>query len=77
MSKTEIIAELPHLSPEDLAEIQSKLDELNGDCWQDQGELTNADKSTLDASLAAYEKDPHAGTPWDQAKARIQSKLRS
>lgn len=75
MSKTEIIAELPHLSPEERAEVQAKLDELAGDDWQS-GELTDTDKQALDAALAAYEKSPDAGSSWDQVKARVQGKLR-
>lgn len=75
MTKAEIIAELPRLTPEDRAEVQAKLDELSGDSWQDNGELTEADKTTLNASLAAYQKDPNSGSPWDQVKVRIQSKL--
>jgi hypothetical protein len=41
MSKAEIIAELAHLSPEELAEVQAKLDELAGEAWQDGGELAD------------------------------------
>jgi putative addiction module component (TIGR02574 family) len=77
MSKAEIIAELGRLSPEERAEVQAKLDELAADTWQDRGELSDADKQTLNDSLAAYEKSPDAGSSWDQVKARIQSKLRS
>jgi len=75
MSKAEIIAQLPKLSPEDRAEVQAKLDELAGDAWQDRGELSEADKQSLNTTLAAYEKTPDAGSSWDQAKARIQAKL--
>jgi putative addiction module component (TIGR02574 family) len=76
MSKAEIIAELAHLSPEELAEVQAKLDELAGEAWQDGGELTDADKHTLNAALVDYEKSPDAGSTWDQVKARVQAKLR-
>jgi hypothetical protein len=76
MSKTEIIAQLPHLSAEERAEVQAKLDELAGYAWQDRGELSNADKQSLDAALAEYEKSPDAGGTWDQVKSRVQSKLR-
>ena len=76
MGKTEIIAALPRLSPEDRAEVQAKLDELAGDAWQDRGELSDADKQTLDATLAAYERAPDAGSSWDEVKARAQGKLR-
>ncbi len=40
MSKTEILAELPRLSAEELKEVQAKLDELTGQTWQDRGELS-------------------------------------
>jgi hypothetical protein len=76
MSKAEIIAELPKLKPEELAEVQAKLDELAGEVWCDDGELTDSDKTTLDASLAAYGKNPDEGSPWGQVKARIQGKMR-
>ncbi len=76
MSKVEIIAELPNLSSEDLADVQAKLDELASNTWQNRSELSDADKQTLDAALAAYEKSPDAGSTWDEVKARIQAKLR-
>src|SRR5437588_874549 len=60
MGKTEIIAQLPHLSPEDRAEVQAKLDELAANAWQDRGQLSDADKQALDAALAEYEKSPDA-----------------
>src|SRR5207237_5398014 len=66
MSKTEIIAELPHLSPEELAEVQAKLDELTGEIWHPQADLTDSDKSALDAALTEYQKNPDAGRPWDE-----------
>ena len=76
MSKAEIIAELARLSPEDRADVQARLDELAGDAWQDRGELSDADRQTLDATLAEYANSPDAGSSWDEVKARIQSKLR-
>ena len=76
MSKAEILAELARLTPADLADVQAKLDELIGDAWQDRGELSDADRQALDAALADYENSPDAGSTWDEAKARIQAKLR-
>ncbi len=76
MSKTEILAELPKLAPTDLAEIQAKLDELFGEAWIDNGELSDADTAALDAALTDYQQNPDAGSPWEQVKARIQDKLR-
>ena len=75
MSKGEILAELPHLSAEDLAEVQAKLDELAGQAWQDRGELSDADKQALDSTLAAYEQSPDTGSSWAEVKARVQARL--
>jgi hypothetical protein len=77
MSKTEILAELPKLRPEELAQVQAKVDELSGEAWQDEGELTDADKIALYAALADYKKNPDAGSTWREVEARIQAKLRS
>jgi hypothetical protein len=76
MSKAEILAELPKLKAEELAEVQAKLDELAGEQWLDDGELADADKAALDAALVDYGKNPDAGSPWTEAEARIRAKLR-
>jgi hypothetical protein len=39
------------------------------------GELGDADKAALDAALADYQKNPNAGSPWREVKARVQGKL--
>jgi len=75
MSKAEIIAELPRLSAADLAEVQAKLDELAGEKWHDHADLTETDKSILNAALTEYQNNPDAGSSWDQVKGRVQSKL--
>jgi putative addiction module component (TIGR02574 family) len=75
MSKAEIIAELSNLSPDDLADVLAKLDELAGTTWQDHGELSDADKSSLNAAISEYEKSPDAASTWDEVKARIRAKL--
>ena len=72
MSKAEVLEELPRLTPQELAEVQAKLDELTGDVWIDRGEL-----SAFDAALADYEKNPDAGSSWSDVKARIAGKLRA
>ena len=76
MSKAEILAELPRLSSEDLAEVQAKLDELAANRWQDRGELSDADREALDTTIAAYERAPDSGSSWDEVKARVQDRLR-
>jgi len=42
--------------------IQTRLDELVGEAWLDGGELSEADKLALDASLADYQKNPEVGS---------------
>jgi putative addiction module component (TIGR02574 family) len=75
MSTAEILAELPKLAPEDLAKVQAKLDELTGETWSDDAELTDSDKAALDAALADYQKNPDVGSTWEEVKGRIQAKL--
>ena len=54
MSKTEILEELPKLTPEDRYEIRLKLAELDGDGWLDDDDpLTDEEKALLEARLAA------------------------
>ena len=77
MSKTQILEELPKLKASELAEIQARLDELTGEVWLDGGELTDADKAALDSALAEYQKDPEAGSSWEDVQARIRARLRS
>ncbi len=37
-------------------------------------ELPQSHKDELDRRLAAYQADPHAGSTWEEAKARLQKK---
>jgi hypothetical protein len=71
MSKTEILAELPGLAPEELAEVQAKLDELAGESWLAGANLTENEEAVLEEDLAEYHKDPDAGSSWEQVKARV------
>ncbi len=76
MSKVEILEELPKLTFEERNEIRLKLTELDGNSWLDDEEpLTDAEKALLDARLAAYEKDPDAGSSWAEVEARLRTRL--
>ena len=76
MSKSEILAELPKLSPQDRQEIRLKLAELDSENWLDADDpLTNVEKALLDARLAAYEKDPEAGSSWEEVESRLRARL--
>jgi putative addiction module component (TIGR02574 family) len=76
MSKTEILAELPKLTKRERQEIRLKLTELDAEDWQDDGDpLTADEKALLDARLAAYAKDPDAGSSWEEVENRIRARL--
>ncbi len=78
MSKVEILAELPKLTPEDRQEIRRKLNEIDGAEWLDSDDpLTADEKALLDVRLAAYEREPDAGGSWEEVEARIQSRLKA
>jgi len=76
VSKADILAELPKLSPEDRAEIQIKLDELAGGGWLDAGELTDEEKRLIESRLDQCDRNPSAFVPWAEAKCRIQANLK-
>ncbi len=78
MSKAEIVEELPKLTPAERDEIRLKLAGLDGDAWLDEDDpLTDREKVLLDARLAAYEKDPDAGSSWEEVEARIRARLKA
>jgi len=75
MSKTEILEELPKLSPAERAEIVTaarKLDEVE---WLDDGELTDEEKGLIKERLDTCEKDPTTWIPWADAKARLKTEF--
>lgn len=72
MTKTEILQELLKLTSEERNEIRLKLAELDEGRWLDEDDpLTEAEKALLEARLAAYEKDPDAGSSWEEMESRI------
>src|SRR6266850_7915017 len=78
MSKTEILEELPHLTPEERSEIRLKLAELDGDGWLDDDDpLTDEQKALLEARLADMEQYPEKSIPWEEAKKRIETRFRN
>jgi len=76
MSKTEILEELPKLTKTERQEILLGLAELDSDDWlDDEDPLTVQEKARLDARLAAYAKDPDAGSTWEEVECRIRAGL--
>ncbi len=78
MSKAEILDELPRLKSEELAEIQSRIEELavyGPDGWLADGELTDAEKRLIEARLDDAEKHPEKSIPWAEAEARLKARF--
>jgi putative addiction module component (TIGR02574 family) len=77
MSKAEILAELPKLTKSERYEIRVKLAEMDGDGWLDDDDpLSDADKALLEERLAACEKDPEAGSSWEEVQDRLRARLK-
>src|SRR6185436_14021954 len=78
MSKTEILDELPKLTKIERQEIRLRLAELDSEDWLDDEDLlTTHEKALLEARLAAYAKDPDAGSTWEEVEGRIRAKWMS
>ena len=76
MSKTEILEELPKLTKMERQEIRLRLAELDSDDWlEDEEPLTIHEKALLEARLAAYAKDPDAGSTREEVEVRIRARL--
>ncbi len=76
VSFNDVIAELPKLSAAERLELRQQLARLDGDVWIDAHDpLTLAETALLDARLAAYAKDPDAGSTWGEVEARIKARL--
>jgi hypothetical protein len=76
MSTTEILEQLPKLTKTQRQEIRLRLAELDSNDWLDNEEpLTVHEKALLEARLAAYAKDPDAGSTWEEVEGRIRARL--
>jgi hypothetical protein len=73
MSKVEILAALPGLSPDERAEILDQLWRLEEDDALRQGPSPR-EKAMLDQELTDYQTNPDAVTPWKVAEARLRRK---
>jgi putative addiction module component (TIGR02574 family) len=61
----------------DRQEIRQKLNEIDDAKWMDGDEpLTDDEKSLLEVRLATYEKEPDAGSSWEEVEAHIRGRIR-
>ena len=78
MSKADILAELPRLTPAELTEIQSRIEDLatyGPDGWRTDCELTDAEKLLIEARLDDMERHPEKSIPWAEAEARLKARF--
>jgi hypothetical protein len=71
MSKSEILSELPKLTPAERQEVRSRLAELDRDEWLDDGALTDVEKALIEERFRDLEINPHTSIPWEEAKVRL------
>ena len=71
MSKTEILQELPKLTPEERQEVRVRLAELDQDDWLDDGLLTDTEKAIIEERFQDCEANPWTSLPWEETKARL------
>jgi hypothetical protein len=71
MSKSEILSELPKLTPAERREVRLRLAELDREEWLDDGALTDAEKALLEERFRDFEANPHTSIPWEEAKVRL------
>lgn len=71
MSTSEILAQLPRLSPEDRDAIRAELDALDANAPIDRDE-----KRLIDQRVAAYRQNPDSVRSWAAAEAEIRQQLR-
>lgn len=78
MSKAKILAELPRLKSEELAEIQARIEELavhGPDGWLVDGELTDDEKRLIETRLDDLDQHPGKSIPWAQAEAQLKDRF--
>jgi transcription elongation GreA/GreB family factor len=78
MSKAEILAELPKLTPEELTEIQARIEDLatyGPDGWRADSDLTEAEERLIESRLDDLDQHPEKSIPWAEAEARLKARF--
>lgn len=71
MSKMEILAELPRLQAEERREIFERIGELEEYDLLHGGKPTADEKALFDRELEEFQKNPEAGSSWNEVETRI------
>jgi hypothetical protein len=80
MRKSEILAVLAFLQPEERREVRAKLDQLDGfapDDWLNDGELSAAEKRLIEERITDLEKHPETSIPWAVAEEELKRRFGS
>ena len=72
MSATEVVEQFRKLPVEEQHEAFEKIREVVEDVDED---LTPEQAAELDRRLAEFEKNPHAGIPWEQVEADLNKRF--
>jgi Putative addiction module component len=70
MSTTEILAQLPRLTPAEREVVRSRLDDIDA-----AAPLSPEEKKLIDERVASYRQNPGAGVSWAVAEADIRKQL--
>jgi putative addiction module component (TIGR02574 family) len=71
MSKAEILQELPRLGPGERREIFERICELEERELLSGAGPTPEEKELLDREWEEYQKNPDAGSSWEEVEARL------
>lgn len=70
MSTTEILAQLPRLTPAEREAVRTRLDDIDA-----AAPLTPEEKHLIGERVAAYRQNPGAGVAWAVAEADMRKQL--
>lgn len=74
MSFTDVLAELPKLTPEQRDVVRVRLAELTGKMWMDDGELTHEQKGLIEQRIAEHERNPAAAVSWEVMETKLKAR---
>jgi putative addiction module component (TIGR02574 family) len=75
MSLSEILDELPRLTPEQRHQVVERVLELNGDWIDGDDGLSPEEKRLIEFRLAEHDRNPASAVPWEEAKARLRARF--
>ena len=77
MSKAEILQELPKLPREDRREIFERIGEMEEQELLNGARPSAEERELLDRELAEFQRNPEAGSSWEEVEARLRKPTQS